>query len=59
MGSWSPHPGAAGGGERPLTLGKSPLAKTISRDVFPQPPSPTTTALISATVGSGGPAAEL
>lgn len=39
-----------------LTLGKSPLAKTISREVFPQPPSPTMTALISAPVASVVPA---
>lgn len=31
----------------PLTSGKAPSAKTISSDVFPQPPSPTRTTLTS------------
>lgn len=35
------------------TLGKSPLAKANNSDVFPQPPSPTMTALISVSVAPG------
>lgn len=34
-------------GWQPLTSGKEPLAYTISRDVFPQPPSPTITTFTS------------
>lgn len=36
------------------TLGKSPLAKATSKDVFPQPPSPTTTAFTSVSEGGDG-----
>ena len=41
-------PSLLGGQEAPgaaLTSGKAPSAKTISSDVFPQPPSPTRTTL--------------
>lgn len=34
-----------------LTSGKAPSAKTISNDVFPQPPSPTSTTLTDRTPG--------
>lgn len=41
------------GDSGPGTLGKSPLAKASSSDVFPQPPSPTMTALISVSGAPG------
>lgn len=52
------EPGDVRAGRRSLTLGKSPLAKTISSDVFPQPPSPTMTALISVALISAAAASE-
>lgn len=52
-----PRPGPTvaelAGDREDSTLGKSPLAKATSSDVFPQPPSPTTTTLTSATGAPG------
>lgn len=50
--------GARGPEGRALTSGKAPSAKTISSDVFPQPPSPTRTTLTDrAPCGASAPAA--